>query len=289
MKKSLNLLLICAACVMLSSCVVGKKKYDLAENGRWAALLKCDSLSKELAASKALRQQLEGDTTLLGKNLRNYKSLLNGSQNENKKLNDELARRQKELDLSQNKLNTSQKELLEREKRILEMQDIINKQNEKVQALLDNVKNALMGFSDDELSVREEGGKIYVAMSDKLLFESGKAEVNLQGQNALGKLAEVLKRQTDIDVVIEGHTDNVPIKTAVFKDNWDLSVIRATSVTRLLIEKYGVNPLQIQPSGRGEYKPIAENVSADGRAKNRRTEIIITPKLDTLFEMLRQN
>lgn len=289
MKKSLNFVLFCAMCMLLSSCVVGKKKYELAENGRWAALLKCDSLSKELSASKNQCQQLLGDTTLLGKNLRNYQSLLNGSRNENKKLNDELARRQKDLELSQNKLNASQKELVEREKRILEMQDIINKQNEKVQSLLDNVKKALMGFSDDELTVREESGKIYVAMSDKLLFESGKAEVNQQGQNALGKLAEVLNRQTDIDVVIEGHTDNVPIKTAVFKDNWDLSVIRATSVTRLLIEKYGVNPLQIQPSGRGEYKPIAENANPEGRAKNRRTEIIITPKLDSLFEMLRQN
>lgn len=289
MKKSLNFVLFCAMCMLMSSCVVGKKKYELAENGRWAALLKCDSLSKELKASKAQCQQLLGDTTLLGKNLRNYQSLLNGSRNENRKLNDELARRQKELDLSKNKLNTSEKELLDREKRILEMQDIINKQNDKVKALLDNVKNALMGFSDDELSVREESGKIYVAMSDKLLFESGKAEVNQMGEKALSKLAEVLNRQTDIDVVIEGHTDNVPIKTAVFKDNWDLSVIRATSVTRLLIEKYSVNPLQIQPSGRGEYKPVAENSNAEGRAKNRRTEIIITPKLDSLFEMLRQN
>lgn len=282
MRKSLNFVLFCAICMLMSSCVVGKKKYEIAENGRWAALLKCDSLSKELKASMAMCQQLAGDTTLLGKNLRNYQSLLKGSQNDNKRLNDELNRRQNELSMSQKELN-------EREKKIMEMQDIINKQNEKVQSLLDNVKKALMGFSDDELTVREEGGKIYVAMSDKLLFESGKAEVNLQGQNALGKLAEVLNRQTDIDVVIEGHTDNVPIKTAIFKDNWDLSVIRATSVTRLLIEKYSVNPLQIQPSGRGEYKPISENVSPEGRAKNRRTEIIITPKLDTLFEMLRQN
>lgn len=289
MKKSLNLLLFCATFIILSSCVVSKDKYDIAENGRWAALLRCDSLTKELSASKALYQKLAADTTLLSKNLRSYQSQLNGSRNENKKLSDELARRKKELELSQKKLSTSQKELIAREKRILEMQEIINQQNKKVNALLDNVKKALMGFSDDELTVREEGGKIYVAMSDKLLFESGKAEVNQQGQIALGKLASVLNRQNDIDVVIEGHTDNVPIKTAVFKDNWDLSVIRATSVTRLLIETYNVNPLQIQPAGRGEYKPIAGNTNPEGRAKNRRTEIIITPKLDSLFKMLRQN
>ena len=126
-------------------------------------------------------------------------------------------------------------------------------------------------------------------MSDKLLFESGKAIVNKQGQDALGKLAEVLNKQTEIEVMIEGHTDNVPIKTAVYQDNWDLSVIRATSVVRILTETYGVNPLQIQPCGRGEYKPAADNESAEGKSKNRRTEIIMAPKLDKLFQMLENN
>ena len=166
---------------------------------------------------------------------------------------------------------------------------MINEQNEKVQKLLGSVKDALMGFNSDELTVREEGGKVYVAMSDKLLFESGKAIVNEQGKMALGKLAQVLNRQTDIDVYIEGHTDSVPIKTAVYQDNWDLSVIRATSVVRILTETYEVNPLQIQPCGRGEFKPIDDNSSVEGRAKNRRTEIIMAPKLDKLFQMLQNN
>ena len=128
-----------------------------------------------------------------------------------------------------------------------------------------------------------------IAMSYKLLFESGKAIVNEQGKMALGKLAQVLNRQTDIDVYIEGHTDSVPIKTAVYQDNWDLSVIRATSVVRILTETYEVNPLQIQPCGRGEFKPIDDNSSVEGRAKNRRTEIIMAPKLDKLFQMLQNN
>ena len=123
-------------------------------------------------------------------------------------------------------------------------------------------------------------------MSDKLLFESGKAIVNEQGKQALGKLAEVLNKQTDIDVYIEGHTDNVPIHTAVFQDNWDLSVIRATSVVRILTETYGVNPLQIQPCGRGEFKPVDDNTTIEGKARNRRTEIIIAPRLDKLYELI---
>jgi chemotaxis protein MotB len=113
--------------------------------------------------------------------------------------------------------------------------------------------------------------------------------VNAQGRNALGKLAQVLNKQTEIDVYIEGHTDNVPIKTAVYQDNWDLSVIRATSVVRILTETYGVAPMQIQPCGRGEFKPVATNETAEGRAKNRRTEIIMAPRLDKLFEMLQNN
>lgn len=281
MKKLVNMVLLCSACMLMSSCLVTKKKYNIAENGRWAALMKCDSLSRELHASQDQCFGLTNDTTKLGKSLRNYSSLLNASQREANRLNALLSAKDKEL-------ASSLKDLSEREKTILELQGIIDAQNEKVRTLLDNVKNALMGFSDDQLSVREEGGKIYVAMSDKLMFQSGSAEVNELGKNALGKLAEVLNRQTDIDVVCEGHTDNVPIKTAIFKDNWDLSVVRATSIVRILTETYNVNPLQIQPAGRGEFKPVADNATAEGRAQNRRTEIIIAPKLDSLFEMLRQ-
>jgi len=135
----------------------------------------------------------------------------------------------------------------------------------------------------------KKDGKVYVAMSDKLLFQSGSARLDKRGEEALGKLAEVLNKQTDIDVFIEGHTDNKPINTVQFKDNWDLSVIRATSVVRILIKNYHVNPLQIQPSGRGEYMPVDDNETAEGRSKNRRTEIIMAPKLDKLFQMLQNS
>ena len=187
-------------------------------------------------------------------------------------------------------LSQKKNELNERERTINELQDMIKAQNDKVQNLLSNVKDALLGFSTDELTVREKDGKVYVAMSDKLLFQSGSARLDKRGEEALGKLAEVLNKQTDIDVFIEGHTDNKPINTVQFKDNWDLSVIRATSVVRrILIKNYNVNPLQIQPSGRGEYMPVDDNETIEGRSKNRRTEIIMAPKLDKLFQMLQSS
>ena len=277
--KALKLIFFTLSALLLSSCVVSKKKFDIAEAGRLAALYSRDSLADMLFASRAdyaalsrERDNLRSDTTQLRKGLRNYQSMLSANKSENESLTAQLNQRLRELD--------------EREKTIQQLQGVISEQNARVKSLLDNVSSALKGFSSDELTVREEGGKVYVAMSDKLLFESGKAIVNEQGKQALGKLAEVLNRQTDIDVYIEGHTDSVPINTPVFKDNWDLSVIRATSVVRILTDDYKVNPLQIQPCGRGEFKPVDTNQTFEGRAKNRRTEIIIAPKLDKLYELI---
>lgn len=269
---TVSALLLCTSCVT-------KKKYLLAENGRLEAIGRGDALKEELVNCKdendkltARIQNLVRDTTRMGENLRNYQAMLNTNLTVQEKLNSLLSQKMKELD--------------EREGTINELQDMINAQNEKVQKLLSSVKDALLGFGSDELTVREKDGKVYVAISDKLLFESGSAKVDKRGKEALAKLAEVLNKQTDIDVYIEGHTDSKPIHTAQFQDNWDLSVIRATSVVRILTKDYGVNPLQIQPSGRGEYLPVAGNETADGRSKNRRTEIIMAPKLDKLYQML---
>lgn len=276
MKK--YLLIAVSALLVCSSCVT-KKKYLLAENGRLEAIARGDDLQDKLANSRddndklnARLDGLERDTVRLGQNIRNYENMLNANMSEQEKLNALLSQKMTELD--------------NRERTINELQDMINAQNAKVQKLLSSVKEALLGFSSDELTVREKDGKVYVAMSDKLLFESGSANVDKRGKEALAKLAEVLNKQTDIDVYIEGHTDSKPISTARFKDNWDLSVIRATSVVRILTKDYGVNPLQIQPSGRGEFMPVDNNETAEGRSKNRRTEIIMAPKLDKLFQML---
>ena len=262
-------ILLCTSCVT-------KKKFMLAE---LAATASKDSLQGLLTDCRNTGNQMSvqiknlmRDTTKMGNSLRQYQSMLNVNMTEQEKLNA--------------LLNQKKNELNERERTINELQQMINAQNEKVRKLLSSVKDALLGFSSDELTVREKDGKVYVAMSDKLLFQSGSARLDKRGEEALGKLAEVLNKQTDIDVFIEGHTDNKPINTVQFKDNWDLSVIRATSVVRILIKNYNVNPLQIQPSGRGEYMPVDDNETAEGRSKNRRTEIIMAPKLDKLFQML---
>lgn len=277
--KTLKLLILASMPFFLTSCLVTRKKYDIAEAGRLAAIFSRDSVEDLLAekrvsydALEKLYNGLKVDTAQLRDGIRNYQTLLNANKSERDQLS--------------NQLNSKLKELSEREETIRQLRGVIDEQNARVKSLLDNVKSALTGFSSDELTVREEGGKVYVAMSDKLLFESGSATVNEMGKSALGKLAGVLNRQTDIDVFIEGHTDSVPIRTAVFKDNWDLSVIRATSVVRILTETYAVNPLQIQPCGRGEFKPVDTNKSTEGRARNRRTEIIIAPKLDKLYELI---
>ena len=262
-------ILLCTSCVT-------KKKFMLAE---LAATASKDSLQGLLSDCRNTGNQMSvqiknlmRDTTKMGNSIRQYQSMLNVNMTEQEKLNA--------------LLNQKKNELNERERTINELQQMINAQNEKVRKLLSSVKDALLGFSSDELTVREKDGKVYVAMSDKLLFQSGSARLDKRGEEALGKLAEVLNKQTDIDVFIEGHTDNKPINTVQFKDNWDLSVIRATSVVRILIKNYNVNPLQIQPSGRGEYMPVDDNETAEGRSKNRRTEIIMAPKLDKLFQML---
>ena len=262
-------ILLCTSCVT-------KKKFMLAE---LAATASKDSLQGLLTDCRNTGNQMSvqiknlmRDTTKMGNSIRPYQSMLNVNMTEQEKLNA--------------LLNQKKNELNERERTINELQQMINAQNEKVRKLLSSVKDALLGFSSDELTVREKDGKVYVAMSDKLLFQSGSARLDKRGEEALGKLAEVLNKQTDIDVFIEGHTDNKPINTVQFKDNWDLSVIRATSVVRILIKNYNVNPLQIQPSGRGEYMPVDDNETAEGRSKNRRTEIIMAPKLDKLFQML---
>ena len=262
-------ILLCTSCVT-------KKKFMLAE---LAATASKDSLQGLLTDCRNTGNQMSvqiknlmRDTTKMGNSIRQYQSMLNVNMTEQEKLNA--------------LLNQKKNELNERERTINALQQMINAQNEKVRKLLSSVKDALLGFSSDELTVREKDGKVYVAMSDKLLFQSGSARLDKRGEEALGKLAEVLNKQTDIDVFIEGHTDNKPINTVQFKDNWDLSVIRATSVVRILIKNYNVNPLQIQPSGRGEYMPVDDNETAEGRSKNRRTEIIMAPKLDKLFQML---
>ena len=208
-----------------------------------------------------------------------YNDLINENLSQTDKLN-------KALKVKSDELEVKEKLLSDREKSIREMERIIAKQDSITKRLNSVLRNALLGFNPDELSVEIKSGKVYVSMSDKLLFRSGSATVEEKGKEALKLLGDVLDKNPDIDILVEGHTDNVPIKTAVYKDNWDLSVIRATSIVRILSNDYKIASTRMTASGRGEYFPKADNETAEGRAKNRRTEIILSPKLDELIQLL---
>jgi len=208
-----------------------------------------------------------------------YKSLTNMSLSQTDKLS-------KALSAKSDELNAKEKLLSEREKTLDEMKQVIARQDSITRRLNSTLRNALLGFQSDELSVEIKNGKVYVSMSDKLLFKSGSSAVEAKGKEALKLLGEVLEKNYDIDILVEGHTDNVPIKTTVYKDNWDLSVARATSIVRILANDYKIVPTRMTASGKGEFFPKASNETTDGRARNRRTEIILSPKLDELMKLL---
>jgi len=153
-------------------------------------------------------------------------------------------------------------------------------------ALVNNLKGAIGDLNDKDINVKVDKGVVYVDISDKLLFASGKYEVTKRAQEVLGKVAQVLKAQPDIEFMVEGHTDNVPFRRGLLLDNWDLSVKRATAVVRILQHKYGLEPAKMAAAGRGEYMPVAGNDTAEGRQLNRRTRIVILPQLDQFFKLL---
>ena len=202
---------------------------------------------------------------------------------------DEVVRLEQDLKRRMKKLDDLQNEIGRRDKRLLELESALAKKDEAVMALKNKVMNALTGFDNKGLSISNRNGKVYVSMDEKLLFKSGSYTVDVRGAQALKQLSQVLSANKDINIVIEGHTDNIPYKgSGDLKDNWDLSVKRATSIVRILGLNKGINPQRMTVAGRSKYLPIDTNASAEGRSKNRRTEIILTPKLDELFQILGQ-
>lgn len=235
----------------------------------------CTSLAQEQDQNQELSSSLSETRAELAQTQEQFEQLQAQSSS---------ALQQKSLEL-----NEKEQTLAEREKTLREMQAIIARQDSIANRLNRVLRDALLGFADDELSVVVKNGLVYVSMSDKLLFKSGSARVETKGKEALESLANVLKSNPDIDILIEGHTDSVPIKTANFQDNWDLSVARATSIVRILADDYGVDEHRLTASGRGEFEPRASNETPEGRAQNRRTEIILSPKLDELMNLLGQH
>ncbi len=169
---------------------------------------------------------------------------------------------------------------------IKDLQSAINRKDSLNMALVINLKSAIGNIADQDINVKVDKGVVYVDISDKLLFKSGKYEVTPQAQEVLGKVAKVIIAQPDIEFMVEGHTDNKPYKGDILADNWDLSVKRATAVVRILQTKYNVPPSRMTAAGRGEYMPIASNDTKDGNATNRRTRIVILPQLDQFFKLL---
>lgn len=178
-------------------------------------------------------------------------------------------------------------ELEKRNARLVELERILDAQQNAVRDLKKKVSDALFGFENNGLTVTQKNGKVYVSLDEKLLFKTGSYDIDANGREALKKLAALLARNRDIQIMIEGHTDDVPyISSGQLKDNWDLSVKRSTTVVRVLLDGSGIDPKRLTASGRGEYLPVDNRKTADARQKNRRTEIILTPDLDELYRII---
>jgi chemotaxis protein MotB len=203
-----------------------------------------------------------------------------------------LAMQEKERSLNElnAKLQASMEEIRLKERRLNELESILNRQDSIVNALRRTVSNALLGFQDNGLSVDIRNGKVYVSLEERLLFATGSTTVDPQGVSALKELAKVLEKNPDINVLIEGHTDDVPFRPgSAIKDNWELSVLRATAIVRIILENKQVDPKRLTAAGRSEFLPLDSAKTPEARKKNRRTEIILTPKLDELFQIIQSN
>jgi chemotaxis protein MotB len=307
------------AIALFTNCVT-QKKYDELENSYLNSELKYKTLGESFDSLRAENSTLSSQLSQLRADSTELSALADAMKKDLDELNDKYAASQADylkklkeagdinqrsnadllqmqLDLEKQKIELQQKEdalkkansdLLAREAKITELQRLLTDQKTKTEALRDAIKKALTDFSAGELSVYTKDGKVYVSMSDKLLFKSGSTTVESKGVDALGKLSDVIKKNPDIQVNIEGHTDNVPYVSngGLIKDNWDLSLMRSSSVLHILTQKYNVSPTQVIGSGRGEYFPVESNATTEGKARNRRTEIILTPKIDKLMNLL---
>ena len=200
---------------------------------------------------------------------------------------DELNNLSNSLVVKGEELKIAEQELSARSIRVAELETIINRKDSMVTALKKSISKALIGLEGEGLTIEKRNGKVYISLEEDLLFASGKYVVNSGGVTALNKLATALSTQTDLEILVEGHTDNIPLSgKGLVKDNWDLSVMRATNVVKVLTKNQSLNPLQLTAAGRAEFVPIASNETKQGRSSNRRIEMILSPNLDDLFDLL---
>lgn len=248
-------------------------------------------------------QRLQSDSSMMAKRIGELTTNINNLTQDVATLNSSKGDLQKQLSNVQSQLNGTRQQLqgtkaelqgtkdaagrtiANQQQRLEQLQALINQQKAATEALKKKISDALVDFSANDLSVTTKNGKVYVSLSEELLFPSGSAAVNAKGKTALQQLAMVLNNNRDINVDIEGHTDSIPIK-GKYADNWELSVARSTSIVRILTDNYKVSADRVTASGRSKYDPIDTNITSQGRAHNRRTEIILEPKLDELMKLI---
>lgn len=229
---------------------------------------------------------ISGSTT----ETKNLMSKLDNAQRDLYQREDQLNQLSAKLDKEQAQLNKLKDELDQKNVKLIELQKALARKDSAVDALKQKVTSALLGFENQGLSITKKNGKVYVSLEEKLLFGSGSTQVDPRGISALKKLANVLEQNSDINITIEGHTDDVPVVPGgKFDDNWDLSTQRANAIIRILLNESRINPKRLTSSGRSEYQPIDNRKTAEARQKNRRTEIILTPNLDELLNILDNN
>lgn len=265
MKFSNNLFLFTLIGMLFTSCI-SQKKYQ-------------EALTRE--------QSLLSQNTALNDDVVRLKGQVEALQKDNARLIGQIDEALQKYSQASGQANLTQKQLEAEQQRLLDLRKLLQQQGEAVENLRIKMADALTGFSSNELTVFTKNGRVYVSLQESLLFPSGSAVVNQKGKDALGTLAQVLNNNQDINVVVEGHTDSIPIKRS-YEDNWALSVARATSIVRLLTNTYAVDPTRVTASGRSYFEPIDSNSTPEGRQRNRRTEIILAPKLDQIMQLLEQ-
>lgn len=291
--KLSQLVLIASSSVLLFSCV-SSKKFKTAQADYVALETKYKTLegdmsdcSTEKATLAREKADLEREMALMNTRVKD----LNGQIDFLKANNNQALKQLQDLSVISNTQAESIRKSMEnigaKDSYIQTLQQQMAHKDSLNMALVMNLKGAIGNLDDEDINIKVDKGVVYIDISDKLLFTTGKYEVTNQAKTVLGKVAAVLKNQPDIEFMVEGHTDNVPLKgSGAMLDNWDLSVKRATAVVRILQNQYGLDPTKMAAAGRGEYKPIADNSTKDGKASNRRTRIVILPQLDQFFQLL---
>jgi chemotaxis protein MotB len=278
MKKS-GLFIAIIALLSLSSCVVlSKKKYE-------KLIAQKDSLSTGLDAEQVKSASLEEQVKSLKTDTLNLNAKIADLQNQLEGLNTNYASLRNNTSSEITKLSS---DLEKREARLKEVEAILKKRDEATNALKEKLQKALLGFQQNGLTVEIRNGKVYVSLTDKLLFSTGSIVIDDKGKQALQELAKVLNTQPEINIAVEGHTDNQKVgNLGQIKDNWDLSVLRSTSVVRYLTELQKISPERLTATGKGQYQPIALGNTVEDRSRNRRIEIVLSPKLDELYNLIK--